>query len=594
MSGRLSDVRPGSGRCMLARMSRRMLLVSLVVVVGCSSRSPKTSTVRSDDVPERFEDLAFFIANHLYRLEPAGAVSLGLHKYDGELPERTPAALADQQQLMERDRDALLRFDTKKLTALQHDERDVLLSEIKNVLFRLVDQDVYRTNPMSYSGAINLDSYIIRDYAPAATRAAAVVKLCNGLPAYLAQARTNLVLPMPRPWIDTALLQARGLIEFADRDVRQAFGAVGIPLANQAEIVPALDTCKAALAKHVAWLEQQQPQGTQNFRLGTPKFLKMLADTQGIDLDLGRLQAIAEADLRRNLAALDEAAKAIDPTKTTAEVVAMMANDRASPAEVIGLATAQTKMLRQFILDNKLVSIPGTEDAIVRESPPFQRWNSAFMDGPGVFETKPLPSYYYISPPDPKWPAAEQATYLPPRADLLFTTIHEVYPGHYLHHLHIQANPSKILQAFRTYSTSEGWAHYTEEMMFEAGVGGHTPQLRVGMLKEALLRNVRFVVTLGLHTGTLTVEEATKLFAENGFVDAGNARQQAVRGTFDPMYLAYTLGKLMIRNLRSDWMRLHPGATPAEFHDAFLSHGSAPIPVIRRAMLGTAAAGAPL
>ena len=578
---------------MLRGMSRSML-VAVALVLGCSSQPPRTSTIRSDDVPEHFEDLAFFIANHLYRMNPADAVSLGLHKYDGELPDRTPAALADQQQLLERDRDALLKFATQEMMPLQHDERDVLLSEIKNRLFRLVDQDAYRTNPMSYSGAINLDSYIVRDYAPAFTRAAAVIKLCTGLPAYLAQARTNLVLPMPRPWIETALLQTRGLYEFADRDVRQTLGTTTIPLANQAEIDPALDTCKAALAEHVAWLEKQQPQGTQNFRLGTHKFLKMLADTQGVELDLGRLQAIAEADLRRNLAAMEEAARAIDPTKTTAEVVALVGSDRPSPAEVIGLATAQTKLLRQFILDNKLVSIPGTEDAIVKESPPFQRWNSAFMDSPGVFETKPLPSYYYISPPDPSWPAAEQATYLPPRADLLFTTIHEVYPGHYLHHLHIKANPSKILQAFRNYSTSEGWAHYAEEMMFDAGVGGQTPQLRIGMLKEALLRNVRFVATLGLHTGSLSVEDATKLFAENGFVDAGNARQQAVRGTFDPMYLAYTLGKLMIRNLKADWMKLHPGAAPAEFHDAFLSHGAAPIPVIRRAMLGPAATGSPL
>ncbi len=576
-------------------MDRRLWLTLVVsITVGCSSKLPTTSTVTSDDVPERFEDLAYFVANHLYRTSPADAVSLGLHKYDGELPDRTPAALEDVQRQLEHDRDVLLRFDTKAMTPLQHDERDVLVSELRNRLFKLVDLDAYRTNPMSYSGAINLDAYIIRDYAPAFTRAAAVIKLCAALPAYLAQARTNLALPMPRPWIDTALLQTRGLLEFADKDVRQTFDTITIPLANQAEIDPALDTCKAALTEHAAWLSVQQPHGTQNFRLGTAKFEKMLVETQGIALDLGRLQAIALADLRRNTAALDEAARAIDPSKTTAEVVALMANDRPAPADVLALATAQSASLRQFLVDNKLASIPGTESAIVKESPPFQRWNSAFLDAPGVFETQPLPSFYYISPPDPKWPAAEQASYLPPRADLLFTTIHEVYPGHYLQRLHLKANPSKILQAFCTYSTSEGWAHYTEEMMFDAGIGGQTPQLRIGMLKEALLRDVRFVATLGLHTGTLSVEDATQLFADKGFVDAGNARQQAVRGTFDPMYLAYTLGKLVIKNLVADWKKLHPGASLGEFHDAFLSHGCAPLPVIRRAMLGPAATGSPL
>jgi uncharacterized protein (DUF885 family) len=164
--------------------------------------------------------------------------------------------------------------------------------------------------------------------------------------------------------------------------------------------------------------------------------------------------------------------------------------------------------------------------------------------------------------------------------------VHEVYPGHFIHGLHIRKNPSKVLQVFRTYSTSEGWAHYAEEMMFDAGAGGHTPQTRVGMLKEALLRNVRFVVALGEHTGGMTVEQAQQLFETKAFVDPGNAKQQAVRGTFDPMFLSYTLGKLMIRKLHDDWMAKHPGATLQEFHDAFLSHASAPIPVTRRDMLG--------
>jgi uncharacterized protein (DUF885 family) len=168
----------------------------------------------------------------------------------------------------------------------------------------------------------------------------------------------------------------------------------------------------------------------------------------------------------------------------------------------------------------------------------------------------------------------------------LFTTIHEVWPGHFLHHLHRDKLPSKILKSKCTYSMSEGWAHYTEEMMFEAGAGNGTSQTKVGMLKEALLRNVRFVATLGLHTGGMTVDQATKLFEDKAFVDPANARQQAVRGTFDPMYLAYTLGKIMIKNLRADWLKKHPGMRLQDFHDTLLSYGCAPLPQIRRGMLG--------
>lgn len=578
---------------MLRAMSRRSV-IALVALVACSGgKGPSTSTKVWGDAPERFEDLAAVVANHIYRFDPAKAVSLGLHRYDGLLPDRTPAAIEEERVQLERDRDALLSHDAKTLTPLQQDERDVLLAEVRGRLFRLVDMDVARTNPMSYTPAINLDAYILRDYAPAADRAAAVIRMCKSLPGYLAQARTNLQPPMPAPWIATALLQTKGMVTFVDKDVRQTFAMITIPLANQAEIDPAIDTCKAALAEHVAWLEAQLPRGTQDFRLGTEKFLRMLAETQGVETDVARLRAMADADLARNLAAMTEAAKAIDPARPTAAVVAAMAKDQPAATDVIALATAQTRAMRQFVLDHKIASIPSDEDATVMESPAFLRYNSAFLNASGVFETRPLPSFYYISPPDPAWSAAEQAAYIPPKMDLLFTTIHEVYPGHFLQRLHKAKAPSRTLQAFCTYSNSEGWAHYTEEMMFDAGAGGGTPQARIGMLKEALLRNVRFVVALGIHTGTMTVEEATQLFADKAFVDPGNAKQQATRATFDPMYLSYTLGKLMIHDLRTAWLAAHPGATLGQFHDEFLSHGCAPIPVIRRAMLGSSSVTKP-
>jgi uncharacterized protein (DUF885 family) len=538
-------------------------------------------------------DLVYFVTQHMYRHDPSYAVGLGVHDFDGMLPDRSPKAIETMIAQLRKDQQ-LLEAATD-LTPAQKFERDVLVFAIRKKLFDMVELDLLRRNPMSYGGAINLDAYIIRDYAPLVTRAAAVIKLCNGLPAYLAQARANVQLPIPRTWIDTALLQTKGMVEFADKDVRNELTKqVDIPLANQAEIDPALDTCKRALTEHVAWLEKQQPQGSNDFALGPTKFMAMLRDTQGVDIDAKQLAAIADEDLRRNLAAIEEAARAIDPKRSTAAVVEQLANVKPAAAEVIAFAAKQSEEMRAFIVANEIVSIPSEDVAVVKESPPFQRWNSAFLDRPGPFEQKPLPSYYYISPPDPKWPPAEQLAYIPPKDDLLFTTIHEVWPGHFLYGLHIRKSPSRVLQSNCTYSNSEGWAHYTEEMMFDAGVGQQTPQARIGMLKEALLRNVRFVATIGLHTRGMTVDEAQKLFATKGFVDAGNARQQAVRGTFDPMYLAYTLGKIMIRNLKTEWMKANPGKSLRDFHDTLLSYACAPLPLIRRAMLGDAATGSGL
>lgn len=561
----------------------------LIVLAACSS-APKAPATRPAEVA-RFEELASRVTGHLFALDPSTAVNLGRHEFDGALPDRSPAALARFAAQLQEDRAALEAL--AGLPAQQALERDVLAQEVRRVRFDLVDLDVFRKNPMAYSRAINLDAYIIRDYAPIAERAAAVVKLCTGLGAYLAQARANLPAAIPRPWIDTALLQTRGYIEFADRDVRaELAGKVDAPqVASQ--IGPALDACKAALAEHAAWLEARQPQGTAAFALGEAKFLAMLRESEGVDASLATLVALSDADLQRNLAAMAEVARAVDPGRPVAAVVQALAGDKPAPDQILSVATEQAREVRAFLIDHKIVSIPSDEVAIVRASPPFMRWNAAFLNRPGVFERRKLPSYYYISPPDPKWPLAEQQSYIMSRADLLFVTVHEVWPGHFLHGLHIRKNPSDVLRSFCTYSMNEGWGHYVEEMLYDAGLGGHTPQARAGMLKEALLRNVRFAATLALHTRGATVEEAQRLFEEKAYVDPGNARQQAVRGTFDPMYLAYTIGKLMIRKLAAEWTPRHPGATLGEFHDALLSYGCAPLPLIRRAMLGPDA-GPPL
>jgi len=242
--------------------------------------------------------------------------------------------------------------------------------------------------------------------------------------------------------------------------------------------------------------------------------------------------------------------------------------------------------MRQFLIDHHIVTVPGDEVALVRETPSFARWNSASLSSAGPFEPKPLASYYYISPPDPSWTPEVQAAYIPSTMNLLFTTIHEVYPGHFINAQHLARITSRVEKSLWAYTTGEGWAHYTEEMMYDEGAGGRTPQAHIGQLTEALLRNVRFVVALGEHTGGMSTKDAEQLFITRAFLDEGNAKQQAARGTFDPMYLAYTVGKLAIMKMRTDWKVKHPNGTLQEFHDEFLAHGAAPLPVIRRAMLG--------
>jgi len=249
-------------------------------------------------------------------------------------------------------------------------------------------------------------------------------------------------------------------------------------------------------------------------------------------------------------------------------------------------ASEQLGALRKFILDKKIVTIPGTEEAKVRKAPAYKAWNFAYITPPGAYERN-LPSYYYVSPPDPSWSKAVQDAYVPSESMLLFVSAHEVYPGHFVQYLHAHRSPSKVGQVFVGYAFSEGWAHYTEEMMYDAGLGAGDAEAHIGQLQEALLRNVRFVAAIGLHTRGMTVEQARQMFISEAFQDEGNALQQAERGTFDPGYLNYTMGKLMIRKLRDDWSATRGGRDAwKQFHDEFLKYGGPPIPLIRRAMMG--------
>jgi len=245
-------------------------------------------------------------------------------------------------------------------------------------------------------------------------------------------------------------------------------------------------------------------------------------------------------------------------------------------------------MLRQFVVDHDLVGIPGTEQALVAEAPPYQRSNFAYIDIPGPYD-KGMPSVYYIAPPDPSWSKADQEAYVPGKSVLLFTSAHEVWPGHFVQFFHANRSPFDFGRLFVGYAYAEGWAHYTEEMMWEAGLGNGAPEAHIGQLSEALLRNVRFLCAIGMHTQGMSVASCETLFREQAYQDPGSARQQAARGSYDPAYLNYTMGKLMIRKLRADWTANRGGrAAWRAFHDGFLSYGGPPIPLVREQMLGTA------
>ncbi|MGS0997118.1 DUF885 domain-containing protein [Rhodanobacter sp. UC4451_H18] len=576
----------------------RALTLSAVVaatfLAGCSadaslsgqSTPAAASSVHAADAGRNAAlatDVDAFLAGY-FQHYPVFAANAGKHEFDGRLPDFSAEGLKANADWLHAQRKSFAAFTDDELDARGRFQRDYVLAVIDGQLFWLEDSGAPYKNPTFYTGDLSPSMYLTRPYAPLAQRMAAFVTYQEALPKALAQIKANLKLPLPASYIDVGVNSFAGFASFFKTDVPGIFAQVKDD-ALQARFKASNAAAIKASQELADWLKAQKPHATQDFALGADKFAKMLHATERVDLPLDQLKAIGESDLARNLASLKSACDKFAPGQSLKDCVAKESADKPVGGAVEG-ARAQLASLRQFIVDKDLVSIPGTEQAKAEEAPPFNRWNFAYIEIPGPYE-KNLPSVYYIAPPDPTWSKADQAAYVPGKAALLFVSAHEVWPGHFLQFLHANRAHWKFGQLFVGYAFAEGWAHYTEEMMFDAGLDGATPEVHIGQLTNALLRDVRYLSAIGLHTGGMSMAQSEQMFRDKAFQDPGNARQQAARGTYDPAYLNYTMGKLMIMQLRKDWIAAHPGPNALKaFHDQFLSYGGPPIPLVRQQMLG--------
>ena len=339
------------------------------------------------------------------------------------------------------------------------------------------------------------------------------------------------------------------------------------------ELAAALAPAVRAARDLATWFEAQIPSATGSFALGAPMFEEMVRDTEGVDRSIDELEAMARWDLEANLAALRDACASFAPGDDLAACVAR--ESARKPAEgPVARARAQLPALRRFLEERALVSIPGPEEARVAETPRYERYNLAFLRRPGPYRRSGRAAGNLLRDAAGSLVVAggTAGIYYPAESRLLFVSVHEVWPGHFLQWQHLIRARWPIAKVLQSYAFVEGWAHYAEQLMWEAGYGGGDPEVHLGQLLDALLRDVRFLSTIGLHAKGMTVEESERLFRELAFQDPGNARQQARRATFDPAYLNYTLGKLLILELREEYTASRGGrAAWREFHDRLLA-----------------------
>ena len=550
---------------------------------------PVPDTMSSTTVPkDGFDALEREIIDHLFRLQPSYAVGLGLHEYDGRLPDLSKAAT-----------DAWMRAADELLVRLSAVPRESLLPPprrtdalllkllLESPLFDLRSVSDLERNPMNYLGLASLTAYLARDYAPAGKRVEAIVGTLAGVPRVLRDGRDRLRSPLPRPFVDLSLSIGSGLpSHFAEAEQF----AAGVHLAD--EVRPARVEAEAAVGEFLAWLRDVElPRATPDFALGPARFQRLLYVREGIEEPFEELRRAGSVDLARNQKRLEEIAR--KENRTVDQLLSEIGESRSTAAELIPTARSFVEETRRFVEEHRLVTIPPEARCRVEETPVWGRaLSTASMNPPGPFDQTSPEGVYYVTPVDPKWTEKQQEEWLRSlnRPILRNTTVHEVYPGHYLQFLHFRrASGSLARKVYLSPSFVEGWAHYTEQLAVENGLGRESPLAEVAQIHDALLRNVRLLVAIGLHTGGMTLETATELFQKEAHMERLPAEREAIRGTFNPEYFCYTLGKLAILKARSRVLATAFGGDLRSFHDTLLGLGCPPVGLLEALLTGSQA-----
>lgn len=561
------------------------------MTAGCGSASPPPSPPPAPSGDTAFDAVTRSYLEDLYKRSPTSATYLGIHKYNDQLEDYSRKAVTEAVASGRQFRERVAAMDVHTLSAAKQLDHEQLLRAIDA---RLLTLDVVRPwaiDPDSYSSGLTRTAYIMikREFAPPEQRLRQLIARQKLMPAALAEARRNLDNP-PRIYTEIAIEQMDGNRGFFETAVATAFPGV-TDKALLAEFKQANDAVIAAMSEYKKWLQDDLlKRSNGSFAIGEETFRKKLAADEMIELPLDELLAIAERDLRANQAAFVETARAIDPKRTAAEVLKAVEKEH-PPAETL-LSTTQGELdaLGRFMTEKRIITIPKAAPARVQETPPFLRaTTTASMDIPGPFETVATEAYYSMTLPDPKLSAAEKNEfmtqwYYPAISNV---SVHEVWPGHYLQFLYARHFPSDVRKVFGAATNSEGWAHYCEQMVIDEGFHADDPRYRLAQVQDALLRDARFIVGIRMHTKGMTLAEAEEFFVKEGYQSRPAARSESKRGTSDPTYGYYTMGKLMILKLREDYKaRMGPRFSLQEFHDTFISLGPLPLPLIRKAMLG--------
>ncbi len=535
-----------------------------------------------------------------FTADPGAGVAAGLHEYDGRAIDMSKAAVAARRAALVK-----LRGEFAGLAEGGGGKGEgslrarAMIAAIDADLFTIDSMHAYTHNPMTYARAIDASIYAKRDFAPKVARLKSAIGVLKGATGVVAAAKANLDPVLPEVYIKTAMDIAKGQAEFCEGDLIKGFDDVP-DAALKAELKKVATDAANAMREYAAWLKtDRMPKAGKEFAIGRAAFVKMLREQELITQTPEEILTIGLKELERKKKAFEDAARAIDPSKPPAVVWEAVQHDHPTPATLLSDTRAHLAEIRKFLVDHDIVRFPTNQEVIVDETPAFLRATSfASMDSPGVFETKATEAFYYVTPPEKEWDAAKTEEWL--TAFNYYTTdvvsIHEALPGHFVQALHLKASDVQGAPRFvGSYAFIEGWAHYTEQMAIDEGFPPGSLQktphaiekYRMAQASEALLRVCRLISSIRMHCQGQSLDDATKFFTENCYYPEAPARSEAERGSYDPGYCLYTVGKLQMFKLREDWRR-QEGPTRfslKRFHDEVLKHGQPPVRLLRERML---------
>ena len=533
--------------------------------------------------------------------QPTQGTLAGYHQSATKLEDPSQAAIHEQIAVLEKFERRFEEMRHKASFDLStRGDCDMVLGNIRSTLLTLQTIRFWEKDPDYYSTLLTNGAFSImeRKYASPDDRLRSLVGRERQIPKLLENARMNLKNP-PRIYTEIAIEQLPGIIRFFQHDVPAAFADATDAALNE-EFAHTNAQVVASLKTYLDWLNSDLlPLSNGDFRIGADTFSRKLQYDEMVDMPLDQLLEIGWADMRKNQAHFNQVAKELEPGKDPRAVLEELGGMHPAPDKLIPAFTATFDSLIGFIREHRIVTIPSDIRPIVEETPPFMRATTfASMDTPGPFERHATEAYFNVTLPDPAMTPAEVEGFMHSFniGTVISTAVHEAYPGHYVQFLWVPQAPSRVRKLLGATTNVEGWAHYCEQMMLDEGYGRpgqgakderEAKFLRLGQLQDALLRNARFIVGIEMHTGKMSFDEAVTFFQKEGYQSKESALVEAKRGTADPTYLYYTLGKLEIMKLRED-LKKKQGANFSleQFHNEFLGQGFPPVKIVRKALLG--------